>query len=332
MRKLIRVLNTIKSLIDINEYEGLEEWCNDLKYCHSSEIITEKLLALLDQHKYNEALVMIEDYLKEHDDSDLIYHYCSVDSFFKIIESKSLWLSDSRYMNDRYEGSWVDQLVDKSLSEIDEQDKILEFKEHYRNEKSKKYYLFCLSKNGDQLSQWRGYADDGKGVAICFSRKSLKLPEAIKFPVGILDLIYSEKEQDRLIDDSIQQLADVLADINFLKEFAIWFKNPSFKEEDETRIVYTPENSLDSLEFVDPNMGEYVGLLLNNISKAKFRVRDNEIIPYYEYDLSCFFHSALIPRVVLGPKCKLDKDDLTAFLKSKGLENTEITVSESSYQ
>ena len=41
---------------------------------------------------------------------DIIYHYCSVESFFNIITSKVLWLSDIEYMNDRLEGQWSNEI------------------------------------------------------------------------------------------------------------------------------------------------------------------------------------------------------------------------------
>lgn len=34
-------------------------------------------------------------------------------------------------------------------------------------------YISCFSEDGDLLSQWRGYADDGKGLSIGFNRKKL---------------------------------------------------------------------------------------------------------------------------------------------------------------
>jgi hypothetical protein len=334
MKKFIAELTKLKAVltqenIDINL---VEHYSNSLYDCYGDEEITKNLIELLNcQAPYQKAIALVDKFLNENDQSDLIYHYCSVDSFFKIIESKSIWLSDSDYMNDSYEGKWVDKLVENALSRIGKQDKISEFKKNYNNEKAKKYYLFCLSKNGDQLSQWRGYADDGKGVAIGFSRKSLNLPEAIEFPIGIIDLIYDEKEQVRNINTAIEQLSNIKADINLLKNFSIWFKNSSFMEENETRIVHTPKNNLDALELPDRSK-EYLKIISKNISKLQFRVSNSDLIPYVSYGFKCRFHSSLIPSIILGPKCILKENDLTVFLKSNGLENTIISASKSSYR
>lgn len=45
----------------------------------------------------------------------LIYHYCSVESMYNILSRKTLWLSDSEYMNDKYESIWADKIV-KSIA------------------------------------------------------------------------------------------------------------------------------------------------------------------------------------------------------------------------
>ena len=38
-------------------------------------------------------------------------------------------------------------------------------------------YCFCMSELPDSLGQWRAYADDGRGVAIGFSREFLHAAE-----------------------------------------------------------------------------------------------------------------------------------------------------------
>ena len=42
--------------------------------------------------------------------NEIFYHYCSADTFCKIIESKSLWFCDIRHMNDREELSCHDRV------------------------------------------------------------------------------------------------------------------------------------------------------------------------------------------------------------------------------
>ena len=61
-------------------------------------------------------------------------------------------------------------------------------------EKSKKIkrYICCFSGDGDLLSQWRAYADDGKGISIGFKKSGIK--EFLKgIEVELFDIEYIKK-------------------------------------------------------------------------------------------------------------------------------------------
>ena len=101
----------------------------------------------------------------------LLYHYCSNQSFLSIIDSATVRASDLSLSNDRLEGKWSRQLLEefctkKNLFPITKA-LLLERFDYVILE----YFFalgFCLSEEPDLLSQWRGYADDGRGVAIGF--------------------------------------------------------------------------------------------------------------------------------------------------------------------
>ena len=42
---------------------------------------------------------------------DILYHYCSVDSFYKIVQSNEIWLSDSYVLNDYKENTWITPIL-----------------------------------------------------------------------------------------------------------------------------------------------------------------------------------------------------------------------------
>lgn len=137
---------------------------------------------------------------------DILYHYCSLDTFFNIIKNRTLWLSDISKSNDSNElillkkdmhatvvakyASYLDELVKtveekvkenyEYVSECLSKSKII--KEHFENNISflstENNYLntwgICFSEEGDLLSQWRGYADDAQGISIGFSKDYFK--------------------------------------------------------------------------------------------------------------------------------------------------------------
>ena len=42
-----------------------------------------------------------------------LYHYCSTDTFFKILNSKTIWMSDIFSMNDYLEFIWFFEIIKK---------------------------------------------------------------------------------------------------------------------------------------------------------------------------------------------------------------------------
>ena len=49
-------------------------------------------------------------------------------------------------------------------------------------------YITCFSRNGDLLSQWRAYGDDGRGVSIGFNSKLLYKVDSSKNDIYIEDV------------------------------------------------------------------------------------------------------------------------------------------------
>lgn len=274
-----------------------------------------------------------------HLEEDLIYHYCSVETLYAIINNKKLWLSDSLYMNDKYEIIWMSNIVVKVIDELladfnVEQEKVTrlrDFKQTYEKFEVKKHYFVSFSSDGDLLSQWRGYGDDAKGVSICFEIKNLDEKTHFCGQIsGVERIITPDKELgyeriDYNIEESVKRnILQLLDDTNIseelmstiLEESATASKHHSFYEEQEVRITYTPKD---------------VPCKYENLSDKKFRERNKELIPYYEFDFT-LNDSLVLRQIILGSKCKLDKNILQDFLKSNGFEGVEISLSESSYR
>ena len=163
-----------------------------------------------------------------------VYHYCSIDTLFSIIQNKTLRLSQISKSNDSKELIWITQYIDKIFE--DEFDKeaqntnyfkerypkevymnlVKQYKKDFFDEDKREYeqYACCFSLAGnDVLSQWRGYTDDGKGVSITFNGSLLSnigKPEPddpVKDKLfGFQPVIYDETQQKRKIKKIIQYL------------------------------------------------------------------------------------------------------------------------------
>lgn len=263
----------------------------------------------------------------------LIYHYCSVESFYYIINSKVLWLSDSEYMNDKYESKWIDKIVGKIFKEFKElnlykKKELKKRKKDYKNVISDKNYLMSFSEVKDYLSQWRGYGDDGRGVIISFDIngylfKTYGICEdsstTPKF--GFEKVIYNSYNEIQKFMHKDFRNKDLF---KIIKDMASRIKHETFNEEKEIRLVYTPENNFQL------DIDSWYDKQLNEISEKKYRLMNKNIVAYYEYDFKCKLE--FIDSIILGPKCNLNKKDLKEFLDSNGFNHVVIENSKLSYK
>lgn len=269
------------------------------------------------------------------DIEDVYYHYCSIKSFKSIIKSKSIWLTNAKFMNDRLENKMIEENFDyiieilKPLKTEIFIDNLIENFKQYKNE----VYLFCLSKNPDKLSQWRGYADDGKGVAIGFSMR-LGADVLYRVPffgdkddqLGIHEVIYEKDKQKekilRMCDNEVKMKNNYSVDLSLkLVDLSMIFKNKSFKEEEEVRLMFVWDDKCESKP--------------ENISEFKFRHSKGKIVDYFEFNFDIpeikQFDSKLIPKIFLGPKCEITIEEMKKYLSYNNLSGTDVIRSESSY-
>ncbi|TAI99394.1 DUF2971 domain-containing protein [Pectobacterium versatile] len=266
----------------------------------------------------------------------IIYHYCSPETFQKIIENKTLWLSATNNMNDFSEGKWVEDALGRVLRKI-------------ANEKNKKWceelwitmvsnnqptYVACFSKDGDILSQWRAYAQDGEGVAIGFDEECLNLETGrVAFNIDIdksmkineIEYINDDDVEIKIqnilnkesLENSLGIVTDLVMDLGFL---AVTAKSPAFKEEKEKRIIYKP--------LILINEGEKHVLSIDHGREIKYRISNGYLISYFEFQ----FSPESIKEIILGPKNKFSQHDMDKFMYSNKLGKTKIKQSKATYR
>ena len=123
----------------------------------------------------------------------ILYHYCDNKALESIIKNKQLWMTDISNSNDYNE---VQLFNPQLFCDIEELYKNAPFELSFQNKVDFEAlkdllilinncitrifdngyltsFVSCLCEDGDVLSQWRGYANDGKGCSIGFSREEL---------------------------------------------------------------------------------------------------------------------------------------------------------------
>jgi len=272
-------------------------------------------------------------------DNDLIYHYCDANAFFSICTNRKLWMNDLHSMNDFMELHWGYSIWEQSASTriekygkefLDEIDEVIHFSGFQGL-----LLANCFSTDKDVLSQWRAYADDGKGYVIGFNAKEL-----LGLPVRALQVLYDKEQQIKEATatiDALYQLKQEDPD-EFKTLCGIFgydlsaFKNPAFVEEKEIRLIHLLDfkKSNDFLKLVDEG-GVYFGEERKG-EDVKFRIKQGMPTPYIELDFSNQKKLNPIKEVVIGPKNEIMETAITIFLETIGIEKVKVNKSNASYR
>ena len=320
--------------------------------------------------------------------SRLLYHYCNLSNFKKIIETGTIRLSELGKSSDYMEMLWlknkiVPKMILKRFEKINYSfpvefeldgsiykgekgiNRMLEWFVD-REDKDKMYEALtlgcCFSQDGDLLSQWRGYADDGQGVSIGFDQEILESKFNFKnkhisqriFRLEKVRYVDNGEDIDCKLDQelinsvdsfisglkSINEIGTNEIDLNdvinkFLLEISCLapiYKNCAFNEENEWRAF---------VNFLYPagrNPNEVlVGELRENLRMPRFSelksfTRNSKIIFYIDFN---WVDIDWIKNIYIGPRCDAGEDDIKKLLASSNVKNSEqirIIKSKASYR
>jgi hypothetical protein len=276
-------------------------------------------------------------------EDEIVYYYCNADTFLSICSEKKLWLSDIFSMNDFLEMHWGYSIWKKAASELlEEFDKeFIEKIDEIIHESGIRGSLLaaCFSLEGDLLSQWRAYANDGKGFVIGFSAKTIS-----QLQIRPLTVLYDETEQIKELKSFIRAIHKVEhscaekygEDFNNtcvgLSFDLIAYKNPAFAEEKEIRIVHLLnfQKSNDLLKLIDIG-GNSFGRNVQG-EKIKFRMKDGCPVPYIELDFTNGGQTNPIKEVIIGPKNDVRVTAISVFLETNNVEKVKVKKSKASYR
>ena len=300
----------------------------------------------------------IDDLLGE--TSMILYHYCSNAAFHSIITNRSVHLSSLSLSNDSKEGRLVaDGLIKMAKESSLTQRETAELQRRLSYLSALVDGLgFCLSKKGDLLSQWRGYADDAFGVSIGFEKDYLKklsmesfaTPE-IPYRVSLFVLqqvVYDPDKQTELLADGFVMIRSLIqngafkevSDYSYTEVSAMCDGGPPPGKEADLELVKCITDQVRNLYKLKSGAfsEEQEWRLLSYFFKTSddeddiclFRPCQNSLIPYKELpllELDCI----RIKKVVLGPKNRTPVRLVENFLKQNGFGDVEVSQSVASY-
>lgn len=257
-----------------------------------------------------------------------LYHYTNSAVLVSIIQSRKIRLSARWHLNDPREGEDFKDLLNEYVSakRADEEKAKIAMK----SLDSLRFYVACFSEDGDLLSQWRAYAQDGEGLSIGFNREYLfkclaTQSEMVARPVEYADNLGDLNSNGEAYtafstvlthgaapgDKVLQTLAKV--------RWAI--KRKAYQEEKEHRLILTSVNPTST-----------PAPLGKTKVKRQFFGAKTEVRDYVEVEFDAADWALLIPEVVIGPKNRTDLTVLQDFLAANGLPNTTTRISAVHYR
>ena len=259
--------------------------------------------------------------------SRVLYHYTTDVGLHGILGSGQLWLTDIFKLNDPSEvdhgfSRGIDVLKEKVGGGPPESRKFAEglarFVKRYGIEKLGQFFICSFSSRGDDLGQWRAYADNGRGYALGFDAAVLE--EAYTNTAALQNteafvMTYSDRAVDKILGEMVDlvlplvslpvgrnldktagraYLADLYTRLSvYALRIALFFKHEAYNNEMEYRF----------LEFYGANMTP-PNLLM--------RARHHALVRYTAFDWRKVSGDAL-KEVVVGPAA--DREKAGAFAK-----------------
>jgi Protein of unknown function (DUF2971) len=287
-----------------------------------------------------------------------LYHYCSSATFAEIISNRNIWLSSLSLSNDSTEG----KVMADTFKRIFEKDSLDEdvmslLRNALKGLESMFDGLgFCLSEAGDLLSQWRGYASDGQGFSIGFSRDYLELLAQQRDPAKsgftLSQVIYNPADQEAALMPTYNEFkSEVISGDLKVPRFPsllTGFGDPAAHERyEQEKAQYTRTSKkvffkmlgsfgnlyrLKNDAFSEEMEWRLVSFLVKGADDhCLFRTSVNRLIPYRVFELRQMDIPA-ISDVILGPKNTTPESVVEKMLEQYGFPGVVVKRSTATYR
>ncbi len=248
---------------------------------------------------------------------ECIYHYTSNSALMSILKHEELWMSARHHLNDTQEGKQFFRLLRDEATD----EKIAQIKSALNDYE---FFVTCFSADQDSLSQWRGYAENGAGVAIGFSTAAIKKMIEGSLETFLYPVCYAD-EFKKILPERQNSIRSMLNSPGvpskaFIKTMTYerWAIKPEgFHEEKEWRLIVSLNAKSGGLEPADSWL------------KIFYAATSSSIREYCKFS---FEPQDLVKSITLGPNNRTDVPTLERHLRRIGLAHVQISESGISYR
>lgn len=255
---------------------------------------------------------------QRHQPTSLIYHYCDATALLNILKRRKVWATSTKYLNDSTEllsftAGMRDHANKHRASPAGEA--LADMVDFYWISSNTRQtqtigmdrFACCFSANGDLLSQWRAYGNDGRGYAIGFDTRRLAGLIDPKPTMILRRMAYGRDLEARLIDDLFDRFIPAIADHLDILDTTGWgsvhTRNWLSMRFGECLLDLVDE--VKDVSFAEENEWR----LYDEGQETEFRVSADRIVPYRQLDLSSSEEPSTLPigEIVIGPKLDFDE-------------------------
>lgn len=269
--------------------------------------------------------------------NDLVYHYTDAAGLRGILTERVFWATKSPFLNDPtevvYSVDVVSQLLRDRAQGSGPEAEIASAVLNSVSAPDSDLYVTSFCRDGDLLSQWRGYGAFGSGFALGFD---FGKPPPIQM-AWLIEVLYDRKPLEDAVDQILGIFSDFLAAkasskwvmeevVDFFPEtlHVLWlaFKHPAYREEHEVRLLAHRSSK-----------AEYRQKDAVSFGKVHYRASGADIVPYLEVGMS-FPDDEPVPhlplrQIIVGPGVRFDRNQeaLQQMLSDLGYEDVEVVPS-----
>ena len=285
----------------------------------------------------------------------ILYHYCSNYVFHSIVTQKKVRMSLLSLSNDYKEGQHI---IDVARGAIPDESL-------HKKDILKELQLiisvisaigFCLSADGDVLSQWRGYADNAQGVAIGFDKEALDAATKQDEPQALITrfapVAYDEKFLTKIIAADLEPVIEHYKSGKMaLPRFGSLLMPLTDEDHEKDKLRHKQATSelfwklmkianyayMVKAPFFDEEEEWRILTLVTNLDQvldmpgAQFQTSSEKLKPFKDFPQKGFAPSA-IKEVILGPRNQTPDEVVRLFLNSQGFDHVSIRRSSGSYR
>ncbi len=280
----------------------------------------------------------------------VLYHYTTYKGILGITESRSIWASSVRHLNDTAEVKYACDLVTAHFERVlpkvapGNRERFEYVWSTFMQSVTRHTNVFVasLSEVGDSLSQWRAYGGDGIGVSLGFDAQMLATTASSQ-KFRLVQCIYDLEKQESIVADLVEPMIAYYLNVartdydgqghERFAEIAPVFKDSAFEGEREWRLIREGKPML--------NSDAWMPLGKPSESSVKYRTNKSLLIPYIDFDLSrCDTNDrgkdcqAELVDVVVGPSphAELNRESVVRLLESRGFDGGAVRSSAIPYR